>query len=82
MRTVILSGLVAFCGLSLMPPAQAQYYRQDSSSGFGYGRTRSTFSQPLGREYISLPNPNYGGSRYTPSKGWQMDNRRTIRSYF
>lgn len=82
MRTLFISGLLAFCGLSLVPSAQAQYYGQGSSSGLGYGRTRSTFSQPFGREYMSLPNPNYGGSRYTPSKGWQMDNRRTIRSYF
>ena len=80
MRTLICSSLLALTGLTLLPPAQAQLYGQRSS--FGYGRTPSTFSQPLGREYLSLPNPNYGGSRYTPSKGWQMDNRRTIRSYF
>lgn len=80
MRTLIFSGLVALCGLSLLPPAQAQFYGQGSS--YGYGRTRPSFNQPFGRDYQTTPNPNYGGPRYTPSQGWQMDNRRTRRTYF
>ncbi|MEB3321140.1 MAG: hypothetical protein VKI63_09410 [Cyanobium sp.] len=82
MRSLIFSGLAALCSLSLLPPAQAQFYGLGSSSGFGFGRTRPTFSQPFGREYRTAPNMNYGGARYTPSRGWQMDNRRTLRTYF
>ena len=82
MRTLFFSGLVALCGLSLLPPAQAQSYGQGSSSGYGFSRTRSTFSQPFGRQYQTTPNLNYGGARYTPTQGWQMDNRRTLKNFF
>lgn len=82
MRNLVFSSLVAICGLSLMPPAEAQIFGQSSSSGYGYGRTRPTFNQPFGREFQTSPNPNYGGARYTPSQGWQMDNRPTRRTYF
>jgi len=67
MRTLIFSGLMALCGLSLLTPAQAQFYGQGSS--YGYGRTRPSFNQPFGREYQTTPNPNYGGPRYTPLRG-------------
>lgn len=82
MRTLIFSGLVALCGLSLVPPAQAQFYGQGSSYGYDYGRTRPSFNQPFGRDHQTTPNLNYGGPRYTPSQGWQMDDRRTLRTYF
>jgi len=74
MKSFLLTGFIATSFICLVPDAQAQLLQ--------YGRSRSTFDQPFGREYREYNNIDFGGAEQRSDGMWEIDSRKSIKSLF